>query len=228
MTQIQDAEFGDIDIRTSPAARQVSIKLAPNGNLRVSTPGRTPKFMIKSIINRSRSQIREMIQNQQTIYQVDQQIGKSHHLVIQPDQDQSSVSTIGTKILVNLSADQDITAQSIQSEIRSHILKALRKEAKSYLPRRLSYLANQHDFSYQSTKLTHASSRWGSCSSSGTISMNISLMQLPFELIDYVLIHELCHTRQMNHSPEFWELVESYDPDYKQHRRAIKQHTPSI
>lgn len=53
-------------------------------------------------------------------------------------------------------------------------------------------------------------------------------MKLPFDLIDYIIIHELAHCRHMNHSKEFWLLVESADPDYKIHRRELKQHTPSI
>ncbi|HXH27008.1 MAG TPA: M48 family metallopeptidase [Candidatus Acidoferrum sp.] len=106
-------------------------------------------------------------------------------------------------------------------------LKALRKKAKEFLPSRLQQLAAKHGFSYQKSRLSSAGTRWGSCSSRGTISLNIYLMTLPSELIDYVIIHELCHTKHMNHSRSFWQLVAAYCPDYKQLRRLLKQHRPA-
>ena len=228
MRQINDAEFGEITVRVIPKSSRISIRVAPNGSLRVSAPKFTPKIAIVSLINSSRSDIRKMISEQRTLYDTSQPIGKSHSLVVQIKPTTSSVTTTGTTIFVSTPDESELVSAKFQQEIREHIVKALRKEAKSYLPRRLKYLAEKYDFSYSSTKLTHASSRWGSCSSTGTISMNISLMKLPFELIDYVLIHELSHTKFMNHSDDFWQLVKTYEPNYIKYRRELKNHSPNL
>lgn len=230
MPVVQDSEFGEITVRTHQTASRISLRVAPDGRLRVSKPAYTPMLAVKAMLKTSRGQIRELLSEhqQQHSYVKDQPIGKSHNLVIHESTSPTNIATHHSTILVELSQNDDIRSQAVQSEIRTHILKALRKEAKSYLPRRLAYLAEQHDFDYTSVKLTHASSRWGSCSSAGTISLNISLMQLPFYLLDYVLIHELAHTKEMNHSAKFWEIVEEIDPKFKSHRSELKKYTPHI
>lgn len=232
MPIITDAEFGEITVRRSHLARQVSLKIAPNGQLRISLPTYTPLLAAKMLIKSSRSRIRKLLAEHQQghNYTHDQPIGKSHHLIIgtQPALTEPTIKCSGTRILVKLPPGTDITTPAIQQRIREVVITALRKEAKSYLPRRLKFLAEEHGFSYQAVKLTHASSRWGSCSSRGTISLNIALMNLPFELLDYVLIHELAHTRQMNHSDAFWREVAAIDPAYKMHRAALKNHTPHV
>lgn len=230
MPTITDSEFGEIVVRSNRLSKRISLRIAPDGRLRASTPPYTPLLAVKMLIKTSRPAIRKLLSEHQaeSMYDTDQMVGKSHSLVIQVGANKTSVSLEGTKIIVNTTKLEDVRKPEAQQQIRDVILKSLRKEAKSYLPRRLKYLAEKHGFKYKTVKLTHASSRWGSCSSSGTISMNISLMQLPFELIDYVLIHELSHTRQMNHSDKFWDEVEAIDPSYKLHRRALKKHTPNI
>ena len=87
-------------------------------------------------------------------------------------------------------------------------LKALRKKALEYLPDRLRIIAGLHGFTYVSIRISKSKSRWGSCSSKKTISLSLFLMQLPSHLIDYVILHELCHTVEMNHSHKFWELLD--------------------
>jgi predicted metal-dependent hydrolase len=157
------------------------------------------------------------------------QIGKSHTLIIR----QAAIATPsalrhGQQIIATLPLEDSLSDPKIIRIIRDVVIDALRIEAKSYLTKRLAYLAKNGGYTYDKVRFSHASGRWGSCSSNGTISLNIALMKLPFELIDYVLIHELSHTQQMNHSESFWQLVERADPQYKLHRRLLKKENPSI
>ena len=87
-------------------------------------------------------------------------------------------------------------------------IKELRLKALSYLPLRLKQLAIAHGFSYNTVKISRSKSRWGSCSSKKNINLSLFLMLLPEYLIDYVLLHELCHTIEMNHGAEFWNLLD--------------------
>ncbi len=106
--------------------------------------------------------------------------------------------------------------------------KLLMRKAKDYLPYRLEYYAKLYGYDYERCRLSHAATRWGSCSSSGTISLNIGLMQVPEVLRDYVILHELAHLNHMDHSPQFWDEVGQHDPRYKEHRRKLKAFSPGV
>ena len=106
--------------------------------------------------------------------------------------------------------------------------KMLVKKAKEYLPYRLEFWAQKYGYSYSGVRLSHANTRWGSRSSSGTISLNIGLMKLPEPLRDYVILHELAHINHMDHSPEFWAEVAEHDEHYRQHRKALKMFSPGV
>jgi len=106
--------------------------------------------------------------------------------------------------------------------------KLLAKKAKEYLPYRLEYYANLYGYSYDKVRLSHAGTRWGSCSSNRTISLNIGLMQVPEPLRDYVILHELAHLNHMDHSASFWAEVEKHDPHFKTHRRQLKSFSPGV
>ena len=106
--------------------------------------------------------------------------------------------------------------------------KLLMKKARAYLPYRLEFWAQKYGYQYERCRLSHANTRWGSCSSSGTISLNIGLMQVPEPLRDYVILHELAHLHHMDHSAAFWAEVAQHDPRYKDHRRKLKSFSPGV
>ena len=97
---------------------------------------------------------------------------------------------------------------NIQTWLRKVVTNTMRKVAGKVLPQRLELLAQKHGFSYSRCTLRDAHTRWGSCSSNGNINLSIYLMLLTDELIDYVILHELCHTVEMNHSERFWALLD--------------------
>ncbi|MBC7459159.1 M48 family metallopeptidase [Candidatus Saccharibacteria bacterium] len=230
MPIIHDEEFGKITMRRSARATQIRLRVAPDGSLRASLPLYAPTFLVKRLIKSSRIELRDMIAQSQPIteYTDGMKIGKSHSLIVRPTDGAVQVTRRGQHIIVSLPASATLNMPDIMKQIRATVIASLRIEAKSYLPKRLSFLAQKYGFNYKKVRFSHASGRWGSCTSEGTISLNIALMKLPFELIDYVIIHELAHTRHMNHSPEFWNLVSVGDPLYLVHRKLLKLEAPSI
>ena len=99
--------------------------------------------------------------------------------------------------------------------------------AKLYLINRLRILANQHGFTYNKVSVRNQKTRWGSCSFNNNISLNIKLVCLPKHLADYVILHELVHTKIKNHSPSFWSFLNKYIPDAKKIDKALKRYSCS-
>jgi len=232
MTAFIDAEFGEITVQKRRGGKGVRIKVATNGRLVATAPLYTPVIFIKQVVHASREELRSLLERsgQSDLYAHGQSVGKHHTLAIVPT---TMVKKPSTKVqrdtlLVYLPPDAAVDSNEVQQMIRDTVVTILRREAKHYLPERLKQLALAHNFGYERIRLSHAAGRWGSCSSNGTISLNIALMKLPNELIDYVILHELCHTRQMNHSPLFWKEVERYDLHYRVHKRQVKRYTPSV
>lgn len=116
----------------------------------------------------------------------------------------------------------EFSSPEIQKPLKEALFKAIKIEAKNYLPSRLEFLAKKYGFNYGKVALRNQKTRFGSCSYQNNINLNINLMNYDFDCIDYVLIHELCHTRIKNHSDKFWHEVEKYCPEYKNLRKKLK------
>jgi predicted metal-dependent hydrolase len=225
MPVIDDEEFGKITLRRTSGSH-VRFSVAPNGTLKMSAPKLMPLFIVRRVVASSRDDIKKLVSTHPKINLKDgMQIGKRHYLSIRPGTT-LAISRHGLQITLTL--PPGTASQGATALVRRETIAALRREARQHLPRRIDAIASQYGHTYSALRYSHASSRWGSCSSKGVISLNIALMSIEDTLIDYVLKHELAHTVHLNHSERFWSEVQRMDPDYKQHRKQLKSHTPSV
>lgn len=102
-------------------------------------------------------------------------------------------------------------------------LERLAEEAKAYLPQRVRYYAGKMSVSYGRITIRNQRTRWGSCSGKGNLNFNCLLMLMPEAVIDYVVVHELCHRIEMNHSKRFWDQVARVLPDYRSQKDWLRQ-----
>ena len=107
-------------------------------------------------------------------------------------------------------------------------LQTLADKALRYIPQRVAFYAPRIGVTYGGITIRNQRTRWGSCSSKGNLNFNCMLMLTPEAVIDYVVIHELCHRKEMNHSAKFWALVQRHCPDYEQLRKWLKEHGSAI
>ncbi len=107
-------------------------------------------------------------------------------------------------------------------------IRELADEACRYIPGRTAFFASQIGVDYGRITIRNQKSRWGSCSSKGNLNFNCLLMLMPQDVIDYVIVHELCHRLEMNHSPKFWREVEKIIPDYKSRRKWLRENGGGI
>jgi predicted metal-dependent hydrolase len=159
-----------------------------------------------------------------------QPIGKAHHLRFVPKAglDKPSSRVVPGAVLVNHPPELMITHAAVQKAAHDGSIRALRQQAEQLLPQRLAGLAEAHGFTYSKMSVKQLKSRWGSCDQDQAIVLSLFLMQLPWEYIDYVLLHELVHTRVMRHGPDFWQAMTELLPHAKRLRKELHQYRPAV
>jgi predicted metal-dependent hydrolase len=121
-----------------------------------------------------------------------------------------------------------LPAHAEAQQIKDRVQGWLQGEARRVFGERLVVYAEKLGVNYSAYALSSASTRWGSCSSDGKIRLNWRLVHFPISIVDYVVAHELSHLREMNHSPAFWQTVESIFPEFREARHTLKNHPPEL
>jgi len=209
--------------------RSLRLSIAANGEARVTIPLWVP---YKSGLDFARSRL-DWIASQQPVKAwllTGQAVGKAHHLRFVAD---TTVTKVASRVRFNEvtvthPAQLPTTDPDVQKLAKTASIRALRNQAEQLLPGRLQQLANQHGFHYRSVSIKQLKSRWGSCDQQHDIVLNLFLMQLPWDCIDYVLLHELVHTEVLHHGPDFWQAMERVLPSAKRLRKQLHGYQPVL
>ena len=218
-----------ITIYKKRGSRYMRISIKGDGSIRLTIPTWVP---YGAGLKYAQSKYDWIKTNQQTDvnFKNGHRIGKSHTVKIVYSENISdcSVRVDDNYISVKLGKKFNIDDVHVQNKIKQAGIRALRKQAELYLPERVNKYCEIHNFKTGSISIKNLKGRWGSCDRDKNIVLNLHLMHLPWELIDYVIHHELTHTKIMQHGPVFWNEMRRIWPDVDKHRRDIKQYQPNF
>lgn len=220
--------IGPVSFYKRRGVRSVRISITHRGKVRVSLPTWAPYSAGIDFVESRKDWILAEMPVSRIIAQ-GMTIGKAHHITFESSTGMTPTGRItGNQIRVLLPIGMAWDGAEAQKVAGSTAIRALKKEARMLLPHRIKTLAEQHNFTFTDLTIKQLTGRWGSCSEKKEITLNCFLMQLPWELIDYVILHELVHTRVMAHGPVFWAEMESVLPRVQRLRKDIKTHKPVL
>lgn len=206
-------------LRVSPRAHRMSIRVKPYIGLEVVIPKRFPRHQIARILQQHQDWITQQLQQQSHTFQP---VSLPQSLTLPAIDRHWSIEYItADSNSLTTTTDRLIIQSTDEKKAIERLRKFIRQTAQREFPPRLQALADKLAVRYHKISIRSQKSRWGSCSSKGTISLNDQLLFMPADTLQYLMIHELCHTRHMNHSAAFWKQVEKYCPDYQLHEQRL-------
>lgn len=216
-----------VQVIRSSRRKTIAIKIQ-DGNVSLHLPKLMPLWLAKQFVMRKQQWIQNKLQHYQQRPPERQFIhGESHpfmgeqyplQILHSPHRQRLNVQ-FSHQTLVILAPDN-----VSQLQVQQALSRWYKRQAESLLTARAQLLAEQTGLLPTQIQIKSYKSRWGSCNVKGEIQLNWQLIQAAQPISDYVIIHELCHLQQHNHSKAFWDLVERFDPDYRQHRSWLKNH----
>lgn len=223
--------IGNVKIRKSRRSKNISISIRPQKGVTVSLPYYLSyKYGLK-ILEQKRDWIEKQIPKVKAIEQQAFHFNENTHFNTQKRKieitahQSEKIKAIknNDRIQIFYPKSEDVRSKEIQDSIKGIVIKILREEAKEYLPIRTEQIAKKLNFNYNRIFIKNNKTLWGSCSAKNNINLNLHLVLLPSYLIDYVIVHELCHTIEKNHGPRFWKLMDSILGDSKKLSKELKQ-----
>ena len=211
--------------------KYVNISIQPSTPVRVSLPYYVSYQYAEDVLLEKLNWVRSKIQKVQVVeekltkFYFDTNFEtKYHRLLIKTGRFKNLKYIIADGVtIVLIPKENSIGDDNVQQFVRDAITETYRIEAKQILPNRVRDFAKEYDISINKIFIKNMKSQWGSCSKRQNINLNLHLMRLPNELIDYVIMHELTHISQMNHSKKFWNLLEKRFPNSKYYDKKIKE-----
>ena len=234
--QVVNIQGVEITFFKSHKAKRLNITIKPFIGVRVSVPHsvtfKKAKEATQERIDWIKSHLAKMqkAENGFTVFNTDTQFQtRTHQLEIKVSDTDTLKSVLrNNKITVSIPKSSDIASNEIQLGIRKAIERAWRKEAKEYIPNRVKALAAEHKFEYKNVLIKNTKTRWGSCSFENNINLNLHLMRLPDHLVDYVILHELVHTKVKNHGKDFWKLLDIVSGSARKLDKEVKEYRLQI
>ena len=203
-----------------PRARRYLLRLRPDGVARVTVPGRGSISAARDFVARNIGWLERQIQRLEKQPQPPTEWQLGAEFYFRGERVRIEIETAGQIRF----GPELLTLRDVSVDLRPAIQKHLRQLAQSELPARVQELSTLHGIDVRRVTVRNQKSRWGSCSRKGTISLNWRLIQCPAFVRDYIILHELAHRRQMNHSAKFWQEVARLCPDYRTAELWVKAH----
>ena len=213
-------------LRVSPRARHAKLQIKPYGGLEVVIPPRFPRSQVPLLVASHADWARHHLDQQEKLRR---SIQPPRQLSLAFDNSSTPVVYAGQPLAFNYDLFAELSTQRIvieaieQREQIRELRGWIRRRARELFPPLLQKLATQTGLEYKRVSIRSQKTRWGSCSRQGQISLNDQLLSLPAGTVEYLMIHELCHTRHLNHSRAFWQLVESRCPAYRSHEKLLSR-----
>lgn len=214
-------DIGEIVVIKRKKTKRINLRVV-GGAVRVTQPYWLPfSGGLKFAQNNKNWINKQQYQEPSVIFENGQKIGLDHVLIIEIGYRLTAIVKNNT-IHLKIPPSKKLSDSDVISTYKNSVARALKKEAQNYLIGRLETIALSYKFDYGKVSVKAMKSRWGSCNNRKNISLNIYLMLASWDLIDYVIVHELVHTKFMHHGKDFWQCLAGYIPDYKERQRNLK------